>query len=121
MLVRTIPINGDPDFRALEAHANAGLSAKGYALAKPLQGSSSWTDPRITPTSAAVRFKLMMYEEGIFFGAREDWGNSLGIAQATMGSESRGPLPSKVEFRGDFVENNAAGRRRIDAIIALFP
>jgi|GEM_PF-6787870 len=120
MMARTIPIDNDPDFRALEAHANAALSAKGYdSLAR--KGSTSWIDPRITPADAAVRFKLMMYEEGIFFGVREEWANALRIPLASIGSESRAPSPSKVEFRGEFIHNDAPGKRKIDAIIALFP
>lgn len=120
MMARTIPIATSVDFRALEAHANAGLTAKRFASLSR-KGSTSWIDPTIKPADAAVRFKLMMYEDGIFFGAREEWAHSLGIALTTIGPESRAPMPSAVEFRGDFVENNAAGRRRIDAIIALFP
>jgi hypothetical protein len=72
------------------------------------KGPTSWIDPTIKPADAAVRFKLMMYEEGIFFGAREEWANSLGIALATIGSDLRAPSPSTVEFRGDFVKNDAA-------------
>jgi hypothetical protein len=118
MMVRTIPINNDPDFRALEMHAERTLSARGYKR-EPRKGSTSWIDPRIRPVDAAVRFKLCMYADGIFFGARQEWANSLGLALKTVGHTSRAPSPSPVEFRGDFVENNAAGRRRIDAIIAL--
>ncbi len=120
MMARTIPIANDPDFRALEAYANAILTAKGYGpLAR--KGSTSWIDPRIKPADAAVRFKLMMYEDGIFFGAREEWADDLSISHAAIGSDSRAPMPSPVEFRGDFIRNDAAGRRKIDTITGLFP
>jgi hypothetical protein len=118
--MQTRPINNDANFRALEAHANAVLSAKGYSL-EPRKGSTSWIDSRIKPADAAVRFKLCFFPVGIFFGAREECANSLGIPLATIGSVSEPVSPSSVRFRGDYVKNNAAGRHRIDAIIALFP
>jgi hypothetical protein len=122
MKQRTIPINHNPDFRALEAHADARLTAKPDPLKlEPRKGSTSWTDPNVVPADAAVKYKLMMFKEGIFFGVREEWANDLGISLASIGSDSRAPLPSDVEFCGAFVKNDAAGRRKIDSIIALFP
>jgi hypothetical protein len=116
--MRTIPIDNCVDFRALEAYANAALSAKGYAL-QPRKGSTSWTDPRIKPVDAAVRFKLCRYPRGIFFGARQEWAVSQGIPLVSIGSLSETVLPSPVLFRGDYVENDAAGRLRIGAIVDL--
>jgi hypothetical protein len=40
----------------------------------------------------------MMNEEGIFFGAREEWANSLRIPLAFIGSQSGAPSPATVEF-----------------------
>lgn len=118
--MQTIPIDDDPDFRELEAHAETGLCAKGYKL-EPRKGSSSWIDPRIRPADAAVRFKLCFYQSGIFFGAREEWANAEGITLASIGSRTETVSPSPVKFRGDFIRNDAAGKRKIDSIIALFP
>lgn len=118
--MQTIPINNDPDFRALEAHADAGLTAKGYR-SQPRKGSTSWIDPRIKPADAAVWFKLCFFPDGIWFGAREDWAASLGITLTNIGPTSEPVSPSTVLFRGDYVQNRPAGRRKIDAIIALFP
>ena len=112
--MQTVPINNDPKFRALEGHANAGLSAKGYdSLAR--KGSTSWIDPRIKPADAAVRFKLCMLPNGIFFGAREECAVSVGINLATFGPVSEDVRPSSVKFRGDHVENTPAGKRKIDS------
>ena len=118
--MQCIPVNDDADFRALEAHADAGLSAKGYKL-EPRKGSTSWIDPRIKPADSAVRFKLCFYPNGTFFGAREEWATALGVSLASLGTVSETVRPSPVLFRGDYLENNAAGKRKIDSIIALFP
>jgi hypothetical protein len=118
--VQTIPINNDPDFRDLEAHADAQLAAKGHKLGAH-KGSSSWTDQRIKPPDAAVRFKLAYFANGIFFGAREDLATQVGVALNSIGSTTETVLPSTVRFRGDFIQNDAAGKRKIDSIISLFP
>ncbi len=118
--MQTIPIDDDPDFRELEAHAQAGLSAKGYKL-EPRKGSTSWIDPRIKPADAAVRFKLCFYPTGIFFGAREEWADDEGVSLTSIGSKTETVSPSPVRFRGEFIKNDAAGKRKIDSIIALFP
>lgn len=118
--MQTIPIDDDPTFRALERHAQAGLVAKGYA-SQARKGSTSWIDPRIKPADAAVRFKLCMFPDGIFFGAREEWAEELKVRLDTVGPEAETVRPSKVVFRGDYVEDTPAGRRKIDSIIALFP
>jgi len=118
--MQTIPINDNPNFRVLEAHADAALRAKGFAL-KARKGSTSWTNQRIKPTDAAVCFKLANFSTGIFFGAREEWANTLGIPLETIGATTEPVRPSPVLFRGDYVQNNPAGRSRIDTIIALFP
>ena len=103
--MKTIPIDDDPDFRALEAHANAALKAKGFALEQK-KGSSSWTDTRPKPVDAAVCFKLCMFREGFFFGAREEWLKKLKIAPTAVGSEVENALPSPVKFRGEYVKND---------------
>ena len=117
------PIDNGPDFRALEAHADAVLSARGYRRL-PGKGSTSWIDPRSGPPRAAIRFTLCSVPNGmftvpdsIFFGAREDWAMRLGIAPTAIGPVSETLGPSAVVFRGNYVRNNAAGKRRIDSII----
>ncbi len=118
--MRTIPIDNDADYRALERYIDSILKPKGYKL-EQRKGSSSWTDTRPKPTDAAVCFKLCMSEKGIFFGAREEWVKKLKIAPASVGTQLENPLPSTVDFRGEYVENDVAGKKWIDAICALFP
>ena len=118
--MQTVPIANDPDFRALEAHADAVLTAKGYS-SQLRKGSTSWIDPRIKPADAAVWFKLCFFPDGIWFGAREDWATSLGITLTAIGPTSETLRPSTVLFRGDYVQNTPAGKRKIDSILALFP
>ena len=113
-------IDDDPDFRALERHADALLRAKGFR-SSPMKGSTSWTDPRITPADAAVRFKLYKFHSGIFFGARQAWAEDLGVSLRALGGEVVKALPAMVPFCGAFVENNSAGLSRVEAIVALFP
>jgi hypothetical protein len=117
------PIDNGPDFRALEAHADAVLSARGYRRL-PGKGSTSWIDPRSGPPRAAIRFTLCSVPNGmfavpdsIFFGAREDWAMRLGIAPTAIGPVSETLGMSAVVFRGNHVRNNAAGKRRIDSTI----
>src|SRR5437867_4030695 len=118
--MQTIPIDDDPDFRALEAHVNAQLTARGFAL-EQRKGSSSWIDRSAMPADAAVRFKLCFSLSGILFAAREDWAHSLAISLDKLGSVSdRVVRLSPALFRGDYVKNNAAGRRRITEILGLF-
>jgi hypothetical protein len=121
--MQTEPIDNGPDFRAMEAHVDAVLSARGYKLLRG-KGSTSWIDPRSAPPSAAVRFKLCSVPNGIFnvpnsifFGAREDWATCLGIAPTAIGPVSETVGPSSVVFRGNYVQNNPAGKRKIDSII----
>jgi hypothetical protein len=117
------PIDNSPDFCALAAHADAILSARGYRRL-PKKGSTSWFDPRSGPLRAAIRFTLCSVPNGmfavpdsIFFGAQEDWAMRLGIAPTAIGPVSEMLGPSAVVFRGNYVRNNAAGKRRIDSII----
>jgi hypothetical protein len=121
--MQTEPIDNGPDFRALEAHADAVLSARGYRLVRG-QDWTSWIDPRSGPPRAAVRFTLGSVPNGlfnvpnsIFFGAREDWATCLGIAPTAIGPVSEPAGPSSVVFRGDYVRNTRAGKRKIDSII----
>jgi hypothetical protein len=124
--MQTIPIDDDPDFRALEAHAQKRLLAKGYERrqGEPSDGSTSWrVDPRL------VCFKLCLYPDGpqgearrIFFGAREDWAKAKGVSLNSVGSERAKVSPHHQKwFRGEYIENDTKGKHEIDRIIDLFP
>jgi hypothetical protein len=112
-----------PDFRSLEAHADAILSARGYKI-QQAKGSTSWIDPRSGGHRFAVRFTLCSVPNdvfnvpnSIFFGVREEWATCLGIALTAIGPVSETVDPSSVVFRGDYVRKNSAGKRKIDSII----
>lgn len=117
---RTLPIAQNPDFSALEEYADSVLGPKGYKLLQRV-GSSSWTDPRITPVDASVRFKLCNCKEGKFFGAREEWAKNLVLPLNRIGSQSIALGSSGVLFRGDYVMNTPEGHQRIGEIAAQFP
>jgi hypothetical protein len=114
--IRTVPIDNDPDFRGLQSHADLLLAARGYRLLEK-KGSSSWIDP----TDDTVRFKLSNSRTGVFFGAREEWANVLGIPLAQLGNLSKSFSPSPILFRGDYVTNTPIGREPIDKIAKPFP
>jgi hypothetical protein len=115
--MQTTRINNDRNFRELEAHAQQGLSAKGYKQ-ESLKGSTSFRDLRIDDR---VRFKLCFCspDRRIFFGAREQWANEKGVSLSSIGSE--GETVNSVRFRGEFIKNDADGKSKIDSIIARFP
>jgi hypothetical protein len=117
------PIDSGPDFSTLEAYADAVLSARGYQRV-PGKDSTAWIDPRSGPPSAAVRFTLCSAPNGlfhvpdsIFFGVRQEWATCLGIAATAIGPVSEMVGPSSEVFRGDYVRNNSAGKRKIGSII----
>ena len=108
-----------PRFRALEAHANARLTAK---LRLETKEQLDLVD-RSTDKACRCRRSLqaLLFPQEYLLRRREDWTTSLGITLTTLGPVSETVSPSTVLFRGDYLDNTPAGRRKIDALIALFP
>jgi hypothetical protein len=121
--MQTESTDSNPEFSTLEASADAVLSARGYQRVAG-KDSTAWIDPRSGPPRTAIRFTLCsvpndLFEvpDSIFFGVRQVWATCLGIAPTAIGPESETVAPSTEVFRGDYVRNIPAGKRKIDSII----
>ena len=113
---RTVRIENNHEFRALQHYADSVLQPKGYKLSAK-HGSSSWIDP----SDETVRFKLCNLNTGAFFGVRQEWANVLGISVARIGDQALSFSPSPVLFRGRRVTNSQIGRKHVSEIVNLLP
>jgi hypothetical protein len=118
---RTIRIDNDPDFVALDAFMDSVLREKGlYRVEWP--GSTSWIDPSIQPNDKAVRFKLCFYPGSIKMGVRAEYVEALGLEPSELECPiTFAVLPSGVRFVGFRVQNDQAGKDRIARVLARFP
>ncbi|HEV3143951.1 MAG TPA: hypothetical protein VGZ47_08720 [Gemmataceae bacterium] len=118
-MAQTSPINDDTEFRNLELFVNSLANSKGY-IHIPKKGSASWTDKRIRPVDAAVRFKLCFWGKGqISFGVRKEWASAQGITSAQLQcTETFAVQPSPVEFIGVRVHDEEMSRQLIERIVS---
>ena len=120
-MAQTVPIDGDPNFAAVDTYIDSLLKPKRFKRLKR-KGSTSWEDTRTIPKDSEVCYKLCYFgPDEITFGVRK----KLATQQNLLG-QINCPLtftvsPSNVEFVGFVVTNDPGSFRRIDDVVKLFP
>ena len=122
-MTKTHAINGDTDFRDLEAVIDKILPIRKY-VRESAAGSTSWKE---NDGGKKVLFKLFNFidaeNEWLAFGVRIEFLEKLGISEQDILSFDKRPLhsmigdPSEVEFLGFDVINSVKSKRRINSLI----
>lgn len=122
-MTKTHAINGDTDFRDLEAVIDKILPVRKY-VREPEAGSTSWKE---NDGGKKVLFKLFNFidaeNEWLAFGVRIEFLEKLGISEQDILSFDKRPLhsmtgdPPEVEFLGFDVINSVKSKRRINSLI----
>jgi len=119
VMARTVRINGNVNFLALDAYMDALLQQKGFQRLER-RGSTSWIDPTIQPADAAVKFKLCFFgPRDIKFGVREEFLTEIGLTASQINCPDSYEI-NGVDFVGFTVQNDQAGRGRIASTLANF-
>jgi hypothetical protein len=119
--MKTVPIDDDANYRAIEEEANRILLPKKFRHV-PRKGSTSWEDKRIKPKDSAVVWKLCYFgKSNIVFGLRREHAQRLELLSKINCPLSFTVDPSDVVFVGFKVENNAASFVAMKTLIDLVP
>jgi hypothetical protein len=118
---QTVPAKGDSNFIAQSAYLDHLLTKKSLKR-REWKGSTSWSNSRVKPNGAAVRFKLSYFgPTKIMFGIRYEFVLESGFSPQEIDCpEIFTVVPASAKFVGFRVKNNKQDSDRIAKVVARF-